>query len=129
MLNEVIIMETVLERRRMSRPRREYPLLDDLPGYEPSYIYKLEAKTDELKEQIREVKTEVRINAVKIEDMQTSMNWHFATFAIVVAIVGFTITLAPMFRDMFKDKNKYTTSDDVRGIVRDELNKLKSDPS
>ena len=90
---------------------------------------KLEAKTDELKEQIREVKTEVRINAVKIEDMQTSMNWHFATFAIVVAIVGFTITLAPMFRDMFKDKNKYTTSDDVRGIVRDELNKLKSDPS
>ncbi|MBQ9389956.1 MAG: hypothetical protein IJR27_07645 [Synergistaceae bacterium] len=32
-------METVLERRRMSRPRREYPLLDDLPGYEPSYIY------------------------------------------------------------------------------------------
>lgn len=39
MLNEVIIMETVLERRRMSRPRREYPLLDDLPGYEPSYIY------------------------------------------------------------------------------------------
>ncbi|MBQ9389491.1 MAG: hypothetical protein IJU07_04890 [Synergistaceae bacterium] len=90
---------------------------------------KLEAKTDELKEQIREVKTEVRINAVKIEDMQTSMNWHFATFAIVVAIVGFTITLAPMFRDMFKDKNKYTTSDDVRGIVRDELNKLKSNPS
>ncbi|MBQ9573648.1 MAG: hypothetical protein IJR27_00020 [Synergistaceae bacterium] len=90
---------------------------------------KLEAKTDELKEQIREVKTEVRINAVKIEDMQTSMNWHFATFAIVVAIVGFTITLAPMFRDMFRDKNKSMNPDDVRGIVRDELNKLKSNPS
>lgn len=90
---------------------------------------KLEAKTDELKEQIREVKTEVRINAVKIEDMQTSMNWHFATFAIVVAIVGFTITLAPMFRDMLRDKNKSMNPDDVRGIVRDELNKLKSNPS
>lgn len=90
---------------------------------------KLEAKTDELKEQIREVKTEVRINAVKIEDMQTSMNWHFATFAIVVAIVGFTIALAPMFRDMLRDKNKSMNPDDVRGIVRDELNKLKSNPS
>ncbi len=29
----------VLEKPRVSRPRREYEILDDLPGYEPSYIY------------------------------------------------------------------------------------------
>lgn len=87
---------------------------------------KLDAKTNELKDQIREVKTELRVNAVKTEEIKSSINWHFTTLAIVVGIVGFAITLALMFREIFRDKNKYTTSDDVRGIIRDELNKLKS---
>lgn len=30
-------MEMLLERPKLSRPRKEYPLLNDLPGYEPSY--------------------------------------------------------------------------------------------
>ncbi|MBQ7266900.1 MAG: hypothetical protein IJR11_00885 [Synergistaceae bacterium] len=32
-------MEVLLEKPKLSRPRKEYPILDDLPGYEPSYIY------------------------------------------------------------------------------------------
>ncbi len=86
---------------------------------------KLDDRTSELKGQISEVNTELRVNAVKTEELKSLMNWHFTTLAIVVAIVGFTITLAPMFREMFRDKNKYTTPDDVRGIIREEINKLK----
>ena len=32
-------MEVLLEKPKLSRPRKEYPILDDLPGYKPSYIY------------------------------------------------------------------------------------------
>lgn len=86
---------------------------------------KLDARTNELKDQIREVKTELRVNAVKTEELKSSVKWHFTTLAIVVGIVGFAITLAPMFREIFRDKKKYTTPDDVRGIIREEINKLK----
>ena len=69
-----------------------------------------------------ELKTEIRINAVRIDEVKNSMNWDFATLAIVVAVVGFTITLAPMFREMFRhDKNSELTEQEIRRIVREEI--------
>ena len=68
---------------------------------------------------IGEVNTEVRINSVRIEEVKNSMNWNFTTLAVVVAIVGFTITLAPMFREIFIRRKEEKTRDDIRKIVRE----------
>ena len=69
-----------------------------------------------------ELKTEIRINAVRLEEVKNTMNWDFTTLAIVVAVVGFTITLAPMFREMFRhDKNSELTEQEIRRIVREEI--------
>ena len=69
-----------------------------------------------------ELKTEIRINAVRIEEVKNVMNWDFATLAIVVAVVGFTITLAPMFREIFqREKKPELTEQDIRRRVREEI--------
>ena len=68
---------------------------------------------------ISEVNTEVRINSVRIEEVKNSMNWNFTTLAVVVAIVGFTITLAPMFREIFIRRKEEKTRDEIRAIVRE----------
>ena len=77
---------------------------------------------------ISEVKAEIRVNAAKVDVLKDSMHWGFATLAIVVALVGFSITLAPMFREMFRERKKYMTHDDVREIIREEFTKLKGNP-
>ena len=77
---------------------------------------------------ISEVRTELRINAVKLEAVKHTVNWNFAILALVVAIVGFTITLAPMFREIFRDKRREKRDDEIRSMVREELAKLHSSP-
>lgn len=68
---------------------------------------------------ISELNTEVRINSVRIEEVKNSMNWNLTTLAVVVAIVGFAITLAPMFREIFIRRKEEKTRDDIRKIVRE----------
>ena len=48
---------------------------------------------------------ELKYHAVGTAHLQTSVYWGFAVIAVVVALVGFVITLAPMFREMYKDKH------------------------
>ena len=75
-----------------------------------------------------ELRTEIRVNAAKIDGVKDSMNWHFTTLAIVVAIVGFTITLAPMFREIFREKHRERRDDEIRSMIRDEFAKLRGNP-
>lgn len=75
-----------------------------------------------------DLRTEIRVNAAKIDGVRDSMNWGFATLAIAVAIVGFTITLAPMFREIFREKRKEKREDEIRNIFREEFAKLQGNP-
>lgn len=68
---------------------------------------------------LKELSTEIRINSIRIEEVKNSMNWDFATLAIVVAIVGFTITLAPMFRDLFSKRKDDKLHNDIQKIARE----------
>ena len=68
---------------------------------------------------LKEIGTEVRINSIRIEEVKNSMNWDFATLALVVAIVGFTITLAPMFRELFSKRKEDKLHDDIQKIARE----------
>ena len=61
---------------------------------------------EEIKSAITEMKHELRYQARDIEHLQTSIYWGFAVIAIVVALVGFVMTLAPMFREMYRDSKQ-----------------------
>ena len=100
---------------------------DRISGVE-NRITGIENRITGVEQAIGEVKTEVRINAVKIEEVKNSMNWNFATLALVVAIVGFTITLAPMFREIFREKHREKRDEEIRSMIRDEFAKLKGNP-
>ncbi len=80
-----------------------------------------------LTEATSEIKTEVRVNAVKIEEVKNSLNWDFATLTIVVTLVGFVITLAQMFREMFREKRRERNDDEIRRLIREEFAKLKEE--
>ncbi len=86
---------------------------------------KIDGVKEELKGEMNALKTEIRVNAVRIEEIKTSMNWHFSTLTTVVAIVGFLIAIVPILRDKSKDKKQNVTEDDVRRIFHEELAKLK----
>lgn len=65
-----------------------------------------ESSFRELKQEIQAVNYNVLMNAQRINDMHSFIGWGFAIIAIVVAFVAFMLTLAPMFRDMYRDIRK-----------------------
>ncbi len=71
------------------------------------------AGIEEIKSEIRELRTEVRaidrraeINTVKIDELHYFMGIGFAIIAVVATLVGFVIALGPLFREMYKDKKQ-----------------------
>ena len=55
----------------------------------------------DLKSEIRVIQDNVLVNTAKIDMLQHTQNIWFMVIAVVVALVGFLITLAPMFRDIY----------------------------
>ena len=84
----------------------------------------IEGRLSAVEGNIADLKTEIRVNAVRIEEVKNAVNWDFTALAIIVAFVGFAITLAPMFREMFSRKEDSKTEEKMRVIVREELAKL-----
>ena len=85
----------------------------------------LEKRFDKLENLIE---TEIRLNNQAHEHLQTSIYWGFAiatlTIAVVIAIVGFVVTLAPSLRENSKRKeSKYTTVEQVQSIVENAISK------
>ena len=82
----------------------------------------LDSKIISLQQDIKDIRQEIRMNTVKIEGVQNSVNWGFAGMAItitaVIAIVGLVATLAPTVKDFFVSKQqKFTTADEVKSMI------------
>lgn len=73
----------------------------------------------ELLESKTELKAEIRLNAQDTVHLQTSVYWGFAILAVVVALVGFVITLAPMFKGIYKDAKEFRRREDMREVARE----------
>lgn len=73
----------------------------------------------ELKDTRTELGTEIRFNRQDAEHIQTSVYWGFAILAVVVALVGFVITLAPIFKEMYKDAKEYRRRENIREVARE----------
>ena len=78
----------------------------------------------ELKQEIHDINYNVLMNTQRINDMHNFIGWGFAILAIVVAFVGFIITLAPMFREMYQNAHKpMLTEERVQEIVDRSISK------
>ncbi len=67
----------------------------------------------EITKEIRTIDRRSEINTVKIDELHYFMGIGFAIMAVVVAFVGFVITLAPTFREMYRDSKKAKTDSPV----------------
>lgn len=84
-------------------------------------------RIDDIQNEIKEMKQEVRANTIKIEATQNSINTGFltATLAItaVIAIVGFLVTLAPTIRAYFENKLTSSLEERMQKIAEKAINK------
>ena len=72
---------------------------------------------NEIHNEIQDVKSEVKANSTQIADLQHSVYWGFAIIAVIIALVGFIVSLAPAFLEFLKNKKTYTTAEQVQEIV------------
>ena len=78
---------------------------------------KIDQTLTEMRSEIRAIDRRTEINTVKIDELHYFMGIGFTVIAIVVGIVGFVLTLAPMFREMYRDR-KQDILDTVRGEMQ-----------
>ena len=76
----------------------------------------------EMNRRFEKLETEIRVNTVKIEGVQNSVNWGFAgttiTITAVIAIVGLIATLAPTIKEYFTSKQKkFATEEKVQSMI------------
>lgn len=81
---------------------------------------------EELRAEIRAIEKRVDINTAKIDGLQFYIGNWFTVMAVVVGIVGFMLTLAPMFRDMYKDRKQMKSEQLKRDILKELRPELKS---
>ena len=85
----------------------------------------IDTKIDGLKTEMQMLDRKIEINATKIDMLQ-----HFQTigFTVMGAVIGFAVLIlgvAPAILDMFRDKRREKREEDIRGIVREEIARLK----
>lgn len=96
---------------------------------------RIERRFDAIDKTLNELKTEIRtidrrseINSVKIDELHYFMGIGFAIMAVVVTFVGFVITLAPTFREMYRDAKKAKsetpmTRSDVQSMIDETISR------
>ena len=99
--------------------------LDGLKVYVDGRISEVNARISELRADVQLLARDVRDNAIRIEGTRDFIGWGFSLMALIIALVGFSITLAPMFREMYKNVRKPTlTEERVQELINNALNAL-----
>ena len=98
--------------------------IEGLKGYIDVKLSEIDGKLTVLAGNVAELKTEIRVNAVRIEEVKNAVNWDFTVLAVIVAFVGFALTFAPVLRDMFSRKSD---DEQMRKIAREVYTAMKTD--
>ena len=93
-------------------------------GIDGLKIY-IDGRLIETEKRLDVIEHKIEMNATKIDMLQ-----HFQTigFTVMGAVIGFSVLIlgvAPAIVDMFRDKRREKREEDIRGIVREELARLK----
>lgn len=69
-----------------------------------------------------ELKHEIRLNAVRIEEVKNTVNLGVTAISIVIALVG---VFAPILILLLRDKKEARTEDEhIRKLIREELERI-----
>ena len=77
--------------------------LEDLKFYIDTRISDVNKQLTEIRTEIRTVNENVLVNSAKIEAQRDFISIGFTIMAVVIALIGFVVTLAPMFREIYRD--------------------------
>lgn len=109
--------------------------LDDLKFYIDTRISEVNSRLDDMNTRMKNVESrlseisyQVGIQSRDTNHLQTSVYWGFAIMAVVIALVGFVITLAPMFRDIYKDakqarRDNILTAEKIQAMIDNSIAK------
>ena len=102
--------------------------INGLEGKIATLQQEMNQKFEIVQTEIQEMKQEIRVNSVKIEAVQNSVNWGFAGATIIItaiiAIVGLIATLAPTIREYFAGIRKDSpTLEEVKNLIDTAINK------
>ena len=98
--------------------------INDLASKLDAFIVHVDGRLTKLEEQMQEIKTEVRVNATKIDMLQHYQTNGFTVLAGVITLGCCVIGLAPMFRDMFKERRNRNGDEHTRALIREEFARL-----
>ena len=84
----------------------------------------IDRRLDSIDKTLTTIGYELRYNALDTAHLQTSVYWGFAVLAVVVALVGFVIALAPMLRDIYKEnRNPALSEEKVQMMIDNAVSK------
>ena len=95
--------------------------LDDLKFYIDTRISDVNKQLGEIKIEIRTINDNVLVNSAKIDAQREFMSMGFTIMAVVITLVGFIVTLAPMFRDIYRDAKTARYHDDKLTVEKVQL--------
>ena len=78
----------------------------------------IDATLTAMQAEIRTFDKRVEVNSVKVDELHYFMGIGFTVMAIVVGLVGFLMTLAPMFREMYQDHRR---EKNAQHVIRSEV--------
>ena len=87
---------------------------------------------DKLENEIKEIKQEIRLNKNDTEHLQTSIYWGFAIIGVVIALVGFVVSvlaILPHFSFERTERSEDLSSRnirDIRALIREEFNFMRN---
>ena len=91
--------------------------LDDLKFYIDTRISDVNKQLGEIKIEIRTINDNVLVNSAKIDAQRDFMSIGL----VVITLVGFIVTLAPMFRDFYRDAKTARYHDDKLTVEKVQL--------
>ena len=88
-----------------------------------------EIKT-EMNQRFDKLEAEIRVNTIRIDGVQNSINTGFTTIGIIIGLVGLIIAVVGVFRKEAKSEPNEDLSSrnirDIRALIREEFSMLNS---
>ena len=89
--------------------------LDDLKYYIDGRVSEVEkhvnGQLDEMRAEMRTVNENVLLNSAKIDAYRDFMSVGFTINTVIIGFFGFLVTVAPMLREMYRDRKREKTEE------------------
>lgn len=85
--------------------------INGLKVYVDGRLLQTESKIAELRAEMRTMNENVLVNSAKIEAYRDFMSIGFTIMTVIIGFFGFLVTIAPMLREMYRDRKREKTEE------------------